>query len=167
VKPVGLKLHFFLEGIIALGVAVFHLIILRGLDVGALLLFGVPPLLAFTFLQSTTAAPRRIALAFLLLVGVGACIAPLPAIFPKLGGFDPRLPIEANRLLAWYAAVYLLFIFGVVPTWLFVSSLYNHRTGRPAQFSRFTCYIGLFTVALMLPGIVVVLNKHMGFWPII
>jgi hypothetical protein len=165
-KPVGFKLHLLLEVIFALGVTVFHLIMLRGLNLDTLALFGVPPLLAFIFLHSSNLGFRRIALAFLLLVAIGAFLASLPALFPKLGGFDPGLPRQADRLLAWYMATYSVFAIGVVPAWGLISSLICHHEGRPAQISRVTCYLGLATIALLFPVMIVVLIQHLGFWPI-
>lgn len=163
----GFKLHLLLEGLIAVCVALLHLLMLRGIEWRALLLFGLPPLMAFLFLHSNQIGARRLALGFLLLIAVGACFAPFPGVLPKLGGVDRRLPQEADRLLAWYGAVYLLFALGVVPTWGLISNLRSSRTGMPAMISRFTCYLGLIVIVFMWPGMVVVLAKYLGLWPIV
>jgi hypothetical protein len=163
----GIHVHLLVEGIAALSVAVFHLTLLRGLRLWPLATFVAPPAIAFAIFHRGGTGPRRIALAFLILVAAGALVAPLPALFPKLGGVDRGLPVEADRLLTWYLAVYLLFITGVVPVWAFVSSIQLHRAGREAQLSSFTCYLGLATVAILFPGMLLIFAKHMGLWPVI
>jgi len=162
----GLARHTIYEGVVALLVAVVHLILLRGVSVGLLLLFVVPPLAAFLLLHRTTAkGARRLALAFLLLVALGALVAPFPAILPKLGGVDQRLPPESDRLLTWYAVVYLLFFVGILPTYFLMANLRRHWRGEPAAVSRFTCYLGLLPLALLWPVLPVLLGALLGLWP--
>ena len=152
----------------ALLVAVAHLILLRGLDVRIILLFGLPP--AFAALSTTrdaTKGQRRLAWSFLAAIGIGATISRFPALFPKLGaGWVPHgLPQEYDRLLAWYAAVYVAFVMGVLPVFVFARALCKRRKGEPADLSPFTCYLGLFTMTLVwvaFPGVLALL----GFWPL-
>jgi hypothetical protein len=162
----GLARHAVYEGAAALLVAVVHLVLLRGVSVGLLQLFVAPPLAAFLLLQRSTAkGVRRLALAFLLLVALGAVVAPFPAFLPRLGGVDQRLPVESDRLLTWYVAVYLLFFMGILPTCFFVTNLRRHWRGEPATVSRFTCYLGLLPLAMLWPMLPVLLGALLGLWP--
>ena len=153
-------------GVKALIMAALNLALLRGVDRGFLILFGLPPCFAAAHTGfSATRGERRVAWAFLVAIGVGAFVSQLPALLPKLGGVDRRLAPEHDRMLTWYAAVYLVFLTGVLPAFLFIRALRKHRVGEPAGFSRFTCYLGLFTVGLMwlgMPGVLALL----GFWPL-
>ncbi len=163
----GLTQHGIYKGVMALLVAVVHLVQLRGVSAGMLLLFVAPPLAALLLLHHATAkGARRLAVAFLLLVSVGAVVAPFPAILPKLGGMDPRLPAESNRLLTWYAVVYLLFFLGIGPTWFLVGNLRRHRRGEPVAISRLTCYLGLLTLVLVWSVLPVFLGALLGLWPL-
>ncbi len=163
----GLTQHAIYKGVVALLVAVVHLVQLRGISAGVLLLFAAPPLAALLLLhRATTKGVRRLAVAFLLLVSVGAVVAPFPAILPKLGGLDPRLPAESNRLLTWYCVVYVLFFVGICPTWFLVGNLRRHRRGEPAAVSRLTCYLGLLPLVLVWSVLPVFLGALLGLWPL-
>ncbi len=169
-QPVGavgsLTRHFIRDGVVALFVAVGRLVLLRGVDARVLLLFIVPPLVAFLILQrATTNGSRRVAMAFLVLVAVGALIEPFPAILPNLGGIDQGLPRGSDRLLTWYAVVYCLFIMGIVPTYFVVANLRCHWRGEPADVSRLTCYLGLLPLVLIWPVLPVMLGALLGLWP--
>jgi hypothetical protein len=110
-------------------------------------------------------ATRIVAWTFLGMIALGSFVAYIPWLFPNLDGGWQLAPWQ-NRTLSWYCGVYFLWLVGVLPIYAFGSSLRAHREGRHAAFSRPTCYLGLFTCALMLiglPGLFVVL----GFWPII
>src|SRR6266851_3955007 len=101
--------HLAGHGIIVLMVAVAFLVLLRGLNVGIILLFVLPPLFAMLHTRPTfSAATRWVAWAFLGAVGLGSLIAPFPQLFPKLGGVAQQLAPWQDRMLAWYTAVYLL-----------------------------------------------------------
>ncbi len=163
----GLAHHSIYKGVVALLVAVFHLILLQGVSVGILLLFVTPPLAALLLLHRATAkGVRRLAVAFLLLVSVGAVVVPFPAILPKLGCVDQRLPAESNRLLTWYSVIYLLFFLGVCPTCCLVGNLRRHRREEPAAVSRLTCYLGLMPLVLLWSVLPVFLGALLGFWPL-
>lgn len=158
--------QFAWAGVKALVVAALSLALLRGVDPGFLILFGLPPCFAAVYTGfSATRGERSVAWAFLGLIGIGACVAQFPALLPNMGGVDRRLDPENDRMLTWYAAVYLVFFTGVLPTFLFIRALRKHRAGEPAPFSRFTCYLGLFTAGLLwlgMPGVLALL----GFWPL-
>ena len=152
------------EAVIAVCVAAVNLSLLRGVDLTTLVFFCGPPGIALCLQRSPERHVRRMATVFLLLVAAGAVVAPFPALFPKLGGVDRRLPVEADRLLTWYGAAYSVCLLGILPTWAFLRSLVRHRRGEPAALSRPTCYVGLFATGLlwlMLPR----LFAALGFWP--
>ena len=159
--------HSIYHGVFALLLAIVHLILLQGVSVGALWLFVLPPLVAVAMLRRSTAkGERRLALVFLFLVALGAAVAPFPDILPKLGGVDRRLPAESDRLLTWYLVVYLLFFVGIMPARFLAANLRRHRRGEPAEISRFTCYLGVLTLALMWPVLPVLLGALLGLWPL-
>jgi hypothetical protein len=130
-------------------------------------LFGFPPIFAALHTAPRwTKATQRVAWGFLVAIGVGIFVARMPHFFPKLARFDQRLPLWQDRLLMWYAGVYLVWVIGVLPAHLFLGNLRVHRRGEPAQFSKFTCYLGLLAASLMclgMPG----LFAFLGFWPIL
>ena len=155
------------HGILALAIAVGFLVALRGLSPAIILLFGVPPTIAalMTGAQRVSPRTRLVAWTFLAAVGIGAAIAHVPQIFPKLGGVDPQLPRWQDRMLTWYAAVYLFYFQSVVPLHACIGTLQAYRRGEPTQLSRPTCYLGLFTsglLTLLFPFILPIL----GFWPL-
>src|SRR5262245_28193215 len=69
----------------------------------------------------------------LAVIGVGAFVSPIPAL-PNLGGVARQLDPERDRILAWYIVVYLEFLMGVLPAFLFIRALRKHRAGEPAGF---------------------------------
>lgn len=144
------------------------LIAVRGFDVRQLLLFVVPVLLAL--LMSSKQPPTRgtaLAKVFLSFLAFGLLVAKLPWLFPKLGGVDPLLAAESDRLLAWYLAVYLPFFSFVVPCHYFTSELQQHRLGKPASLSRFTCRLGLATAFVLAPGMMWVTVKFLHLLPVL
>ncbi len=156
--------HLAWSGISALVVAALSLVLLRGLDWRTFILFGVPPCFAAARTGlAATRGERRVAWAFLAAIGVGAIVSKFPQLLPNLKGFDRQLDPEHDRMLTWYTAVYLVFAFGVLPAFLFLRALRKHRAGEPAEFSRFTCYMGLFTAGLLCLGIPGLL-MFFGFW---
>ena len=137
--------------------AVLQLLLLRGLSIGAMLLFLFPPTAAFLFhAYADRKGSRVVASVFLTLIGIGVTVARVDWLFPEMGGVDARLPREADRILTWYTSVYLLFVFGLLPLFLFIRSLVDHHRKRPAQFSRPTCVLGLIAALLMAPILPVV-----------
>jgi hypothetical protein len=127
---------------IALLLVVAHLLIIRGNPL-ILVLFGLPLALAFAARcdPSSRRSTRIIASIFLALVAAGDLVAP----FVHLPGSSfPGLSPAESRMLEWYLIAYLLFIFVVFPPVLFIRPLLDRRRGRPAFFSAFTCYLGLF-----------------------
>ncbi len=158
--------HLAWSGISAHVVAALSLLLLRGLDWRTFILFGVPPCFAAARTGlAATRGERRVAWAFLAAIGVGAIVSKFPQLLPNLKGFDPQLDPEHDRMLTWYTAVYLVFALGVLPAFLFLRALRKHRAGEPAEFSRFTCYMGLFTAGLLclgFPGLLM----FFGFWPL-
>jgi len=158
--------HVVVEGLVALLLAVAQLVLLRGLNPAILLLFGLPPLMAFVAVRHSPRKTTRVVGAlFLALIALGAIIAHIPAILPKMGGFDRRLAPAVDRLLTWYACVYLVFVTLIVPTRVFVGSLLQRRCGEQPQFSTFTCVLGLLTTGLMWLVMPVLLGALIGLWP--
>lgn len=141
---------------------------IRGFDFGQILLFVVPVLFAMLFSNSTPVT-RGVILArvFLSLIAFGLFISRLPWLFPDLGGVDPRLPRESDRVLTWYCATYLLFCTFLIPLHLFTHTLNQHRLGMRPQFSRPTCYLGLSTALLLGPGMIWVMIRFLHVWPIV
>jgi hypothetical protein len=159
--------HLAWHGLFALAVAVGYLVLLRGLEPGIILLFGLPPTFAALFTSARySPATRRIAWSFLGAVGLGALVAPLPTFFPNLRGFAGQLGPWQDRMLTWYVAVYLIWLAGVLPVYAFVGNLRAHWKGQPARLSRPTCYLGLLAAALLWVGMTRVL-VGLGFWPVI
>ncbi|MGE3809848.1 MAG: hypothetical protein AB7K24_34720 [Gemmataceae bacterium] len=158
--------HLVVEGLLALLLAVAQLVLLRGLDAGALVLFGLPPLLALAAVIHARGKMARILGAlFLALITVGAILSRIPAALPNMGGVDRRLPAEVDRLLTWYACVYLIFLTMIVPACIFGGSLLQRRRGEVPQFSTFTCVLGLLMTGLFvltLPGLI---GALLGLWP--
>jgi len=158
--------HVVIEGLIALLLAVIQLVLLRGLNPAVLVLFGFPPLMAFAAVRhSPHKATRAIGASFLALIALGAVIAHIPAVLPKMGGFDRRLPANVDRLLTWYSCVYLLFLTAVVPTHLFIGSLLQRQSDGQLRFAKFTCVLGLLTVGAVWLVMPVVLGAMLGLWP--
>lgn len=160
--------HLTWHGIVALGIAVVFLVLLRGLDPRIFLLFGLPPLFAALHTAPQfSPRTRGVAWTFLGALGLGSVIAFESQVFPNLGGVDARLERWQDRMLAWYIAIYINWLAGVLPIHVFVGSLKAKRRGEPTEFSRFTCYLGLSTVPLLWPGLLWVLIRFLGFWPVI
>lgn len=144
-----------------------QLLRVQGFSFGGIMIFLIPTLSALVF---AAAAPLRgeqlIAKWFLSCLSVGLVVAEFPRLVPDFGGVDKTLPPASERALAWYFSVYLIFFVGVLPVYLFGRALSNHRQGRPTQFTRFTCVLGLITAAIMLPGMLVLIATEMHFWPL-
>ena len=147
---------------------VSQLVVIRGFDVRQVLLFGVPVFLGLGIARQEAATRGRLlARLFLALIGLGLLIAKIPWVFPKLGGMDQNLPRESDRALTWYCTVYLLYFTFVLPVHLFTATLQQLKQGKPAQFSAFTCYLGLFTSAVLGPGMVWVAIEFFHLLPIV
>jgi hypothetical protein len=134
--------------------AIGQLLMIRGLDVKILLLFFYPPFLALVFENlAQRKSSRFIAALFLTMLSLGEIPMRFPRLFPNLGkGGESQLAPEYNRLLAWYIIVYLLYVFLLLPLFLFTRGLIDHKRKRPAQFSKFTCVLGLFTCLVVGTG---------------
>lgn len=77
--------HLAWHGVLALSVAVAYLVLLQGLGLGIILLFGLPPTYAALFtIARFSRGTRRVAWAFLAAVGVGALVTHFPTLFPNL-----------------------------------------------------------------------------------
>ncbi len=160
--------HLTWHGVAAVAIGVASAVQIRGLDVRLLLLFCGPLLIAAACTVERAPRPTRVvAWTFLAMIGVGAVVAHTPQLFPQLRGFDERLPSSQDRVLTWYCAVYLTWIFSVVPMVAFLSNLWQIRRGRPAQLSRFTCYLGLATSGIMTLCLPRIFFEVLGFWPIV
>jgi hypothetical protein len=159
--------HLPWHGVAALLIAISGWIALQGAPPGMLMLFGFPPLLAVMAARNRDSpATRFVAWCFLAMIGLGACVAELPMLFPNLGGIGPPLPPAQQRLLAWYTGVYLLWFTGVCPITAFLMTLRAHKNGEPTQLSRATCYLGLFTCTPLAFGSPMILGVFLGFWPV-
>jgi hypothetical protein len=157
-----------LTGVLAVLVAAGHLVLLRGAQPGTILLFGLPLLIAVQHLRSTATVGERIAAgSFLALIAIGAVVARDPGAFPNLGGIAKNgLAPRHDRMLAWYTGVYLIFLFTVVPWFVFGRALRQQSRGESARFSRATCYLGVGTSFLMALSLPQILGTFLGFWPI-
>ncbi len=145
-----------------------QLVALRGLEIGQLLLFVVPVLIALAVSgQESPTRGSRLAKLFLGLIAFGLVIAKIPWLFPNLGGVDANLPRETDRALTWYCTVYLLFFFTIVPFHLFTTSLSGHKRNQPVMFSKFTCWLGIFTASILGFGMFGVAFRFFGVWPIV
>ena len=153
---------------VSLFAIVAQLTAIRGFDFGQLLLFVAPVLFALLF-STSTPVTRGVILArvFLSLIAFGLFIAKLPWLLPNLGGVDPKLPREGDRVLTLYCTTYLLFCTFLIPLHLFTQALHQHQSGMQPQFSRPTCYLGLFTVLLFAPGMIWVMIRFLHIWPIV
>ncbi len=141
--------------------------VIRGADFRHWLLFVGPPLMACVFsLSPQSTRDRIIANVFLTLIGFGFAIAHFPRLFPDLGGVAPDLSPAQNRALTWYCVIYLSYLACVLPLHLFCGSLRQHKAGRPARFSRPTCYLGLFTALLFFPGIISQFTRFFHVLPV-
>ncbi len=148
-------------------VAVIQLLLIRGLDWRVLWVFAVPPLIAIghrAFSERTS--NRVLATVFLTLVGFGVALGPVRTLFPDLSGVDPELPPTSNRILTWYAIVYMLYVCPVLPLVLFIRALIDHRRKLKAEFSKFTCILGLIATLIVGPGLFTVCSDVLGLLPV-
>jgi hypothetical protein len=148
-------------------VAVIQLFLIRGLDWRVLWVFVVPPLIAIghrTFSERTS--NRVLATVFLTLLGFGVALGPVRTLFPDLSGVDPELPTKTNRILTWYAIVYILYVCSVLPLVLFIRALIDHRRKLKAEFSKFTCILGLIATVIAGPVLFAVCCDILGLLPV-
>jgi len=144
--------------------AVGQLFLLQGADLGIVLLFLIPPTLAFGILSNPAASnlTRALSYGFLALIGVGVVLGPQHDILPGMDGWKGQLPRTQSRILTWYTGVYLLYFLGILPPVTFGSSLRRRRRGEPPALAPDICYLGLFTWLLLIPGLAAVINLLMG-----
>lgn len=133
---------------------VAHLFLLSHADIRVLLLFLFPPLFAIFVANRPDASSMLLVLAyaFLMLIGVGVIAGCDPRLLPKMNEF-PQLPPFEGRILTFYLAVYLLFLWVILPPCIFGRELWRRRCEKPTQFSRMTSYLGLFTWGLLMLGL--------------
>ena len=147
--------------------AVIRLFIIKGLDPRTLLLFLVPPLIALANKAfSDRLSTRVLGAVFLTLIGFGVALGRVRSLFPNLCGVDPELSATDNRILTWYAIVYVLYLFSVVPLVLFIRGLIDHRRKRKAEFTKFTCILGLIAELIVGPGMFAVCATTLGLLPV-
>ena len=91
---------------ISLFAIVLQLVVIRGFDIRAMLLFCGPVVVAL-FLTAREPATRGAVLArvFLSLIGLGLVVAKVPWLFPRLGGMAAGLPPASDRALVWYLSL--------------------------------------------------------------
>lgn len=142
--------------IAALIYAVAHLAMLRNGDLRPVLLFLVPPLMAFGLLSAPKATPpaRFAAKLFLGLVTVAIILAEQPFILQNMKPHFPGVPKAQDRILTFYTGAYLLFIMGFLPAFACGVSLYRHSRGEPAALAKPICYLGLVTWFLLMIGMI-------------
>lgn len=164
------SIHFHLHNLWTIGclfAVVAQFAVIRGFNVGMILLFVLPTLMAV--LVSLSPQPSRgrfLANLFLGLIAFGIAIAHVPRLFPDLCGVQANLPPAQSRILSWYIVVYLVYITGVLPFHVFTKALAEHKAGKPAQFSRPTCYLGLLTALLVFPGMIGIMVAFIHVWPV-
>lgn len=145
-------------------IAVVRLLLIRGVGINTLTLFLFPPFMAFAFQYSERRSTRIVAALFLTLVDFGVAIGPIPWVFPNLHPIDGRLSPADNRTLGWYVLAYLIYIFAVLPPFLFGRGLLS-RQRKPGDFSTFTNVLGLVAWVLIGPLMVWFCVTELGLWP--
>jgi hypothetical protein len=145
-------------------IAVIRLLLIQGIALSTLMLFLFPSFLAVAFQLSDRRSTRVVATLFLTLVDIGVAIGPIPWVFPGLHPVDARLSQADNRTLAWYVLMYLLYIFAVLPPFLFGRGLFS-RKRKPGDFSTFTNVVGLVAWVLIGPLMVWFCVTKLGLWP--
>ena len=157
-KPTSGHLWSWLENghklwlVAALAYAVGHLLILRNGDPRVVVLFLVPPILAFGTLSSPKSSrPMRFAARlFLGLVAVAIILSEQRLFLQNMRPHFPGVPREQDRVLTFYLGAYSLFVMGFLPGYVFIVSLYRHSRGEVAALSKPTCYLGLATWLLLV-----------------
>ena len=139
---------------------------LRGIQPGILCLFLLPVLLALVSRSSERLSTRVVATGFLTLIDCGHLLAPHPWLFPNLPQIDQNLGQADNRILGWYALMYLLYGFVIFPPFLFGRGILDRRTGR-AEFTLFTNVLGLVGWFVTAPGFIWISVDQLGLWPIV
>jgi hypothetical protein len=143
-------------GALAFLYAVAHLFLLRNADPRVALLFLVPPTLAFLTLSSPKAGrgSRFACRLFLAMVIMAIVLGESPALLPNLRPQFPGVPQQLDRILTLYCGVYMFFLFGFLPPFVFVLSLRQNSAGKSTELSRITCILGLMTWALLMLALV-------------
>lgn len=143
---------------IAFLLAVGRMFFIHGCNGAALVCFlGVPALALLIAIADESRGNKRVAEWFLL--AVGACVVNgwfdvLPGAFNQF----PNLPRGDNRVLSGYLYVYHVYMFGIVPPYVLIRSLWRHRRGEPAMFSRAESWLYLVIWAALV--VAFVLNPH-------
>ncbi len=141
--------HLVQNGIIALFIAVASLARLKGLTIGTVIVFGLPPLYAALCTRARFSRKTRlVAWSFLCAIGVGAIVTPVLQRIPNLVPAHPELGPSDFLMILWYGTVYLIWLTGVMPLYVFVGNLRAHKRGLPIQINPAICYLGLFTFGL-------------------
>ncbi|MCE5325320.1 MAG: hypothetical protein LLG01_02785 [Planctomycetaceae bacterium] len=128
--------------------AVVQLVSLRGTLV-AFIPYLFPPAFA-TLIGARTTRPSSaiVSALFMALIAAGILIARVDWLFPHMVQTDDRLSSTANRILSWYGMVFISFAMGILPAFLFIRGLVDRYRGKKAQFTRFTCILGLIATLL-------------------
>lgn len=136
--------------------AVANLFLLRNADPRVVLLFLVPPTLAFLILSSPNPgrASRFACRLFLGMVTTAIVLGEFRALIPNLRPLFPGVPQQQDRILTFYVGVYLVFYLVLLPPYVFVISLRRHGRAEAVTLSRSTCILGLMTWALLVLGLV-------------
>ena len=124
----------------------------------AMLLYFIPPILAFLFITCDTGnfnpTVVRGCRLFLSTIAITVLLAELPFVLPNLKPQFPGLPRQADRTLVFYFGAYALFLWITFPAYVFGMSLYLHARGLPGGMSRAILYTGcvcwLLTVGLLV-----------------
>ncbi len=145
-------------------IAVVHLILLRSVNLGLVLMFLVIPLAMLCLASCPTATflQKKVAQSFLGLMAIGVALAPLREILPNMRAFNNIPPIP-NRILTWYVGIYLFYLMNVIPLAAFGSALRKNLIGEKAAFTTFTCILGLFAWCVMGLSSLWVIALAMGF----
>jgi hypothetical protein len=164
-KPTSLLDYWTIAAFLA---AVLSLFYLRTFDLRVLFFCLFPPLVAFIHKDFSDRKSTRVFSAlFLTMIGAGVALAPAKDIFPELGGVAKGLTPEHDRILAWYTVVYLLCVFGGLPAFLFGRGLMDRFRRGSAQFSLFTCILGLVACAVVAPLMFWLCCEHLGLCPLL
>lgn len=146
--------------------AVVRVFLLKGLDLRVFVLFLLPPFFAYIHaLKSERRSTQIVAAAFLTAIDFGIALAPVTWLFPKLDLMG-NLSSHDNRLLSWYLVVYLLYVFEVLPLFLFIRTIRDHWLKRKAMLSKFTCILGLVAWLIIGPVMIAVMGPKVGLYPV-
>lgn len=124
----------------------------------AILLYFIPPLIAWLILainrgriQATPITGCRL---FLTMIAAAVTLGEMTFILPSLKPQFPGMPPVADRVLVFYFAAYIIFIWLICPSYVIGLMFRARRNGDPSRLAPFALYsiagIWLGTVVLLV-----------------